>query len=163
MIQRNRLMELMSYDPATGQFVWLIGRRNHRPAGSEAGYRRKDGYIVLVIEGKHYLAHRIAWFYMTGRWPMADIDHKDGDPSNNCFSNLREANRSQNTANSRLSDANTSGFKGVSFNRRLGKWEAYITKNRRRRKLGYFTKKSEAVKVRRAAEAAMFGEFVRTN
>ncbi len=161
MISHADLLKAVSYDPDTGDFTWREGRSNGVRAGQKAGYTRKDGYLILVLNCQQYLGHRVAWFFMTGEWPPHMIDHISGDPADNRFANLREASRSQNMMNMALPPTNTSGVKGVSWFKGTKKWEAHITKDRNRRHLGYFKDFDAAVAARRAAEQELFGEFAR--
>lgn len=87
------------------------------------------------------------------------IDHRNGDRTNNIRDNLRIATQSENTINHKRSGYNTSGVTGVSWNKRDKKWEAYITKNKIRKHLGYFNSFEDAVKVRKEAEEIYFGEW----
>ncbi|MBF0675576.1 HNH endonuclease [Pseudomonas sp.] len=121
----ERLREALRYSPIVGVFEWRITGRKIRP-GYLAGAVVTGGYVRIGLDRKHYAAHQLAWFYMTKSWPDRPIDHIDGDPSNNAFSNLRLATLSQNSANSRTNSANTSGVKGVTFDRQCGKWRAVI-------------------------------------
>lgn len=122
----STLAEFLSYDPVTGQLIWRRDCGQRGRAGTSAGY--KDArYWRLQFDGRAYLAHRVAWCLMTGQWPKAYIDHRDGDGFNNAWSNLREADRSENQANKGLSASNTSGVKGVSWHKQHQKWYARIT------------------------------------
>ena len=116
-LTRARLRELFHYDPETGLFTRLITTSSRARAGMVAGSLHGEGYLSIRIDGRLYLSHHLAWFYMTGRWPRRIIDHEDTDGTNNRWVNLRKANKSGNGANARLSRANTSGFKGVSRGR----------------------------------------------
>lgn len=163
MITAAKVRELLIYEPETGRFIWRVDRGTAIKAGSAAGYTRSDGYkIFSFTEHGHYLGHRLAWLYMTGEWPPAMVDHINGDPSDNRWANLRAATRSQNMMNMALPPRNTSGVKGVSFNRRYQVWEAYITVGRRRRKLGTHKTIEAAAAARRDAELALFGPFARS-
>ncbi|WP_161594461.1 HNH endonuclease [Pantoea agglomerans] len=155
---------LFNYDPATGCFYWTENVRLSPLKGKKAGTHNKaNGYVTLNIRRKNYLAHRIAWLYMTGSFPNGDIDHIDGNRANNCFSNLREATRSQNMANLRGNAKNTSGFKGVRFVARVKRWSAEITANHKRYHLGYFSSIEDAAMAYNNAAIKHFGEFARLN
>lgn len=117
----GRLRELLSYNPESGEFKWLSVR-----GGSRAGYFDRTGYLRIMIDRRAYLAHRLAWLYMAGKWPAHEIDHINCDKSNNCFANLREATRSENMANIGKQSANSSGLKGVTWHKRDRKWRAQI-------------------------------------
>lgn len=159
----ERLREILHYDPETGLFTWCAHTTpRHRTTGGQiAGRRQSRGYIQITIDGRCYVAHRLAWFYITGSWPAAEIDHINGIRDDNRFVNLREATRAQNMANSRRLHSNTSGFKGVSFDKRDGRWRAYIRGNQRRHHLGSFDTPEEAHAAYCAAAAELFGEFAR--
>src|ERR1035441_176851 len=137
MLTQDRLKKLVSYNCGTGEFTSLIQRGKSR-AGSIIGSSRYDGYKSITINYRHYLAHRLAWFYICGRWPREHIDHINGDPSDNSFSNLREATNGQNNANSRMSIRNRSGVRGVRWHDLSSKWLAEITKNGKTRHPGIF-------------------------
>lgn len=110
-LTRERLCELLDYNPETGVF----SRRSSRggvKAGTPAGRIQTDGYRQILIDGKHYLAHRLVWFWHHGKWPDHEIDHIDHDKLNNRIENLRDVERHVNIANRR--SYNASGFKGVS-------------------------------------------------
>ena len=98
---------------------------------------------------------------MTGAWPKDQIDHVNGDRSDNRFCNLREATNSQNQANRRCEATSTSGVKGVSWDRRCRRWQAQISINGKPKHLGGFTSKEEAARAYAAAAIALRGEFAR--
>ena len=120
MLTLDELRAVIRYEPETGTFHWIkpAGKWGTIPAGSLAGCLRPDGYWTVIVFGKHYLGHRLAFFYMTGRWPDPECDHEDLDKSNNRWSNLREASKSQNKANVPIPCTNTSGIKGVSWHKK---------------------------------------------
>lgn len=158
MITQERLRALLDYDPKTGAFTWKTGRRS----GMKAGWKEKCGnvvYLRIMIDDKAYMAHRLAHLYMMGRWPAVRIDHKDRNPLNNAYGNLREATASQNAANRTVDRRNKSGHKGVSFYKPSGKWVAHIRQNYRLESLGYFDTKEEAAEAYRTAALERFGEF----
>jgi HNH endonuclease/AP2 domain len=159
-LTRARLRELLDYDPESGEFRW----RKDFPrvsAGDVAGCFDREGYRVISIDCRSYPAHQLAWFYMTGRWGRPMIDHRDGNRANNRLSNLRVATSSQNNANRPLPRHNTSGFKGVHFDRRLRKWKACICKDWRTKYLGVFPTPEAAHAAYVAAARKLHGEFAR--
>lgn len=114
----ERLRELLHYDPETSLFTWRndAGRWGRIKAGSVAGSPNEDGYIRIGIDGGLYRAHRLAFLYMTGAWPTADVDHKFGIRSDNRWSEIRDATHAQNLQNRRSPQANSkSGLLGVSW------------------------------------------------
>lgn len=92
-----------------------------------------------------------------------DVDHKDGNGLNNQRSNLRTATRAQNARNRRIRTDNTSGFKGVTWRKDLGKWNAFIEIKTKRIHLGYFTDPMEAACAYDMAAVKYFGEFAHCN
>ena len=95
MLKVDDLRGLLAYDPSSGHFTWRV-RRGRAAAGKQAGYPQSRGYIQIGVRGSLYLAHRLAWLYMTGEWPVAEIDHRDGVINNNKWENLRPATRPEN-------------------------------------------------------------------
>lgn len=99
--------------------------------------------------------------YIYNRWPNYILDHIDGNRANNKLSNLREATQSQNCANAKLRSNNTSGFKGVYYHPKTGKWKSQIKKDGVSRHLGLFPTPEEAHKAYVKAAKELFGEFAR--
>jgi hypothetical protein len=152
-----RLRGLLHYDPETGVFTWRV-RVGNRVPGDVAGIARPRGYYEVTVGGRVYRAHRLAWFYVHGEWPADQIDHVNGDPSDNRLANLRPAARSQNNAN-RKRCPNASGYKGVSRDRT--RWKAQICVDGQRFNLGYFGCPVEAHAAYVRAAEERFGEFAR--
>ncbi len=163
MLAKERVNALFDLDLKTGHFTRKVSRGGTARAGTIAGSLSSSGHIQIRIDGKPYLAHRLIFFMVTGRWPEGEIDHINGDPSDNRWSNLREATHAENGRNLRKMSHNTSGVPGVSWYARLGKWQAQIQVNRKKIHLGYFTDFEDAVAARRAAEIKYFGEFSATS
>jgi hypothetical protein len=116
MITQERLKELLSYDPQTGEFTWIKAPpRKGFLLGQRAGYKTKPGYRVIKIDQKTYGEAHLAFLYMTGGRPEEEVDHKNIDPSDNSWSNLRCASKSQNQRNKGRYSNNTSGVKGVRY------------------------------------------------
>ena len=160
-LTQERLMALLRYDPDTGTFTWLKTRGGKR-AGSVAGSIDRDGYTQIRIDNAHlYFSHRLAWLYMTGSWPAECIDHIDGCPANNKWSNLRLANKQQNSANQGLSSRNKIGLKGVYFDKSRGKFAATIKVNKRSIGLGRFASAAEAHSAYVDAARTHFGMYAR--
>jgi hypothetical protein len=127
-----RVRELLHYDPETGELRWRVDIRSGRNkaflcarAGEIAGYVMKsNGYHCICVDLKKYLAHRVAFLIVEGRWPL-EIDHVDGRPLNNAWANLREVDHRTNTENERRARRHsTHGILGVSKNRK--RWKAQI-------------------------------------
>jgi hypothetical protein len=159
-LTHERLLELLRYDPETGDFYWLVANSNRSKAGAKAGWFSKaSGYWKLNIDGCRYQAHRVAFFYMKGRWPDPECDHRDSDGSNNRWLNLREATRSENGGNTRVRSDSTIGIKGVK--RSLNRYKARITKNGVVYYLGSFDTAEEAGAAYARKAKELFGEFAR--
>jgi hypothetical protein len=162
-LTRARLRELLRYNPNTGQFRWRKRLCNNTRVGDLAGHiDAQRGVHLIHVDHRPYRAHQLAWFYMTGRWGRPTVDHRDRDPINNRWNNLRQATQSQNNANRRRSRANTSGYKGVHLCRRSGKWRARLRKNRRVIYQGTFATPQAAHAAYVAAARKLYGEFART-
>lgn len=150
------LREILRYDPATGIFIWLVSPAHRAPAGSVAGSLKETGYRRISYRGHFYYAHRLAWLYVFGEPARLNIDHINGERDDNRIGNLRAVTHSQNIGNSRLSRANTSGFKGVGWDKARGKWAARIKVNYKFIHLGRFNNIKDAVAARLAADAKYF-------
>jgi len=159
-VSRARLRTLLHYDRETGEFRWRKRICSSIQAGDIAGGLNKEGYLKITINGRQYPAHQLAWLYMKGKWCSQVIDHRDLNPSNNRWVNLRIANRSQNNANRRRYRNNSCGLKGVSRHRRG--WRATIRKNGRRHHLGIFRMPQAAHAAYVKAARKLFGKFART-
>jgi hypothetical protein len=156
-----RLKQVLHYNPKTGEFRWRIRLGARTPVGSVAGSKHgvAKNYTQIGIDGQRYQAHRLAWLYVTGRWPVDEIDHKRG--YSNRFSNLREATHEQNGRNRKRNTNNTSGFKGVLWYPRHRKWNAFIGVGGKRVNLGYFDSKRAAAQARRRAAREHHGDYAR--
>ena len=155
MLTQTRLKEVLSYNPCTGEFRWLQQLNGRVPAGSLAGCTDSKGYVWIKIDRKRYGAHRLAIFYMTGVLPRM-ADHRDRNPGNNRYTNLRPATKSQNGGNG-LWPVGVSGLRGVTLNR--GRWCARIRVNNEKRHLGMFDTAEEAHAAYMAAAKKHHGEF----
>lgn len=144
MLTAERLREVLCYDPEVGVFTWIADHQRRR-AGDVAGSRQSNGYRGIMVDGVRYGAHRLAWLYVTGRWPVVEIDHEDTNRGNNAWLNLREATHAQNHQNKRKAHAGSqSGLLGVGWRKDTNQWYAAIQINGVRRYLGLFTDKHEA-------------------
>lgn len=144
-LTQEKLKQALKYDEVSGLFYWIgkrLGAPKNRPAGRIS---KSHGYRDICIDGTLYRAHRLAFLYMTGKWPIGDIDHIDRQKSNNAWSNLRECSRSANMLNVVKSKANTSGVTGVSWDSSRNKWLAQIRMNGKKKNLGRYNTKAEAI------------------
>ncbi|PWC98726.1 HNH endonuclease signature motif containing protein, partial [Pseudomonas amygdali] len=109
-IDHETLLKLAHYDPGSGVFTRLS-------SGREMGRPDRKGYLLSTLRGSSFRLHRLAWYYMKGVWPADEIDHINGRPGDNRWSNLRECSHQENNHNQPLRRNNTSGVKGVYRNK----------------------------------------------
>ena len=110
----ERARELLDYDPLTGSLTWKVRRSKTAIAGSTAGCLTRFGYWKVVVDGRQYYAHRLAWLIVNGEWPTNQIDHKNGVRTDNRIVNLRDVTRITNNENRRLPEScNKLGILGV--------------------------------------------------
>lgn len=157
-LSHERLLELLDYDLLSGVFTWKVNRGGVHP-GDTAGTAHIGGYLAVCLDYKRYLLHRLAIFYVTSKWPADEVDHIDGDRSNNAWVNLREATRCQNSYNHKKRVDNSSGVRGVSFRTDKGLWRASIQKDNKAIHIGYFPTIELAISARIDAAKLLFGEF----
>ena len=153
---RERLWDLLDYQPLTGDLTWKPrpSASHFRMAGTPAiNYVNSQGYKVGRLDDAGVKAHRVIWKMMTGDDPQI-IDHINGDRADNRWGNLRSVGRFENARNLGLSKNNTSGHNGVYWFPRYQKWMASIRINGKRKNLGYFATKEEAIAARALADAA---------
>ncbi|HLX18453.1 MAG TPA: HNH endonuclease [Bradyrhizobium sp.] len=123
---------VLDYDPVTGRLTWRLRSDrlrawNSRFVGRETGTSYQYGAKQVRINDRLYLAHRVAWLHHYGEWPVSGIDHINGDPGDNRIVNLRLADHSQNGQNRGAQKNNSSGFKGVTYDKKNKKWRAKIS------------------------------------
>lgn len=143
-----------------GDLFWkTVHPRKRRNA--PAGHKRGRGEIFLQIDGHRVAAHRVVFAMTHGRWPQGEVDHINGDPGDNRPENLREVTHSENMWNCARNVRNTSGVKGVSWNRLCQKWEAYVEAHGKRVRLGLHDDLEFAALIVAEARARLHGEFAR--
>jgi len=140
---RERPLEMFRY-AGVGR-VW-----NKMHSGKELAWEsHREGYLRIRIFDKAYLAHRLVWLYHKGAWPTGEVDHINGNRSDNRIENLRDVPKIENARNRRPSAANTSGITGV---HRVGKkWRARICVNGKCISLGNFDTIEDAAAARAVA------------
>lgn len=135
---------LLQYDPETGVFVWRVDRQANKLKGKVAG-RMIGPYWSLNLFNRNHSAHRVAWLYVHGEWPKHQIDHINGDKTDNRIANLRDVTKSLNMHNIAAPRRDSaSGLRGVGWHRSSQKWRAQLSVNGRRVHLGNFSTKEEA-------------------
>ena len=167
MLDKATLQKYLSYNPETGIFTWNFRDQgmfknprssnawNTRYANKECGhvmYDKRNKYRSICINGKQYLAHRLAVLYMTGSMPEDDVDHIDGNGLNNTYENIRPATNSINSKNQRKRLNNKSGVTGVYWCKSWERWVASINENGSQRYLGCSKNMEDAVNLRISAE-----------
>lgn len=173
-IKASDLKKYLICDPDRGVLFW-----KHRPREmftSECSFRSwntkyagreaftscdSDGYRHGKILGFSFRAHRVIWAVKTGEWPKGEVDHINGDILDNRWENLRIATHSQNMKNRGAPSNNTSGYKGVSFHRKKGKWRAAIHSEGKKYHLGYFNSAELASQAYEEAAKIHHGNFAR--
>tara|TARA_R110002020_G_scaffold474464_2_gene705997 strand:- start:197 stop:709 length:513 start_codon:yes stop_codon:yes gene_type:complete len=149
-ITEKRLKEVISYCPDSGVFHWVVSNSPRVSVGDVAGGYQNKGYRTITIDGKAYLAHRLAFLYMTGVFPESHTDHINGVRDDNRFENLRSVTQAENNKNRRKNKDNKSGFTGVSWDKASSKWKAQIRYSGQKIHLGYFDDLEDAVIAREA-------------
>ena len=158
MVTLEQLNLRLHYNPDNGIFTYIIPVAQMRP-GDIAGRPNGNGHIQISINNRRYMAHNLAWLYMTGEMPDGFIvDHKNRVYDDNRWNNLRKANLSENCGNSKYYKNNTSGYKGVYFKKSAGKFVAQLTNGSKRIHLGYFDTAEAAHAVYSAAAINYFGK-----
>lgn len=155
------LHDLLNYDRETGLFTWKHNRGYKAVAGATAGSLSSSGYVLIMVNMKRYVAHRLAYKMVYGVDPPRLIDHIDGNKANNRISNLRVASSQQNQGNSVIPVNNKSGVKGVSWNKKMQRWVAQIGRGKKRFYLGGFNTKEQAAQAYADAARDHFGAFAK--
>jgi len=143
-LTQERLKELLSYNPETGEFTRLV-TAGGKLKSSIAGTVRQDGYLAIKIDKKSYFLHRLVWLYVHGKFPSDEIDHINCDKKDNRLSNLRDSDRFLNNQNIHNPQKNSkSGVRNVCFSNYHGKYKAALMVNGKRINVGCFTDISSA-------------------
>lgn len=162
-LTQEYLKSQLHYDPDTGVFTRLVSNVYSVKVGSVAG-TPADGYVQIHLQGRNYRAHRLAWLYMTGEMPdkTVDMDHVNMDRSDNRWANLRLASRGQNMQNRPKQRHNSSGYKGVVFHPKSGKWRAVCRADGVTHHIGLYYTPEEASAAYQSTAAKLHGEFFRS-
>lgn len=168
----SRVREAIAYFPLTGDFQWKIrpvehfasaghcDRWNKRYAGKRAGTPNSSGRVLLCLDSVSMKAARVAYAIMNGHWPTKDVDHKNGICSDDRWSNLRGATHAENMWNRKPLRTNTSGMRGVSLDKRTGRWKAQISINGKNVTLGHFDLPEAARLAYMSMEQTVRGQFL---
>lgn len=154
----DQVRSILTYDPGTGLFRWRQ-KVGCAAAGAVAGTIKPNGYRCIKSDKRNYYAHRLAWFYVHGLWPTAEIDHINCNQDDNRIVNLRGATGSQNQGNRRPQKGGQT--KGITYHRRDKRWQAQIGVRGHHKYLGLFRTKAEAAAAYERAAKEHFGAFAR--
>jgi hypothetical protein len=158
----EEVRSFLDYDLITGLFRWKEQMGGYAQKGTIAGSVDKSRYRRIRINKTVYAAHRLAWLYVTGKWPKNDIDHKNLIRDDNRFYNLREATRAQNIANTKVRSDNKTRLRGVTQCRYPDPgFISRLTINGERIYLGYFKSAAEAHAAYLIAAQKFYGEYHR--
>jgi hypothetical protein len=130
-----------------GYLIWKKCKANWIKVGEIAGSEKGNGYRTIGFLGRKYLSHRLIFMWHKGYCPDL-IDHRDQNPTNSRIENLRPSDKKYNTYNAKMWSHNTSGYRGVSMDRKTQKWVARFKHKNRYEFLGYFETKERAHEAR---------------
>jgi hypothetical protein len=147
-----------TYHP-DGYLIHKFGRRSGKKAGS---YDKSCGYWRVKVGSKSYLAHRVIYLIHYPNY-VGDLDHINRNKLDNRVENLRPCNRPENVVNSRMRSDNTVGYKGVSFHKATGKYQAQTMHFGKRIHIGLFSTPEEAAKAYDKKAQEVFGDFATLN
>jgi hypothetical protein len=160
LVTRERVLEVLDYDPGTGVFTWKVDTGGRIKKGAIAGSTSSNGYRQIRVDLRRYQAHRLAWLAMTGAFPPEEIDHINGVRADNRWANLRAATRSQNCANYIPPRRRNPGLpKGVRPAQRSPGWRVAV----KGIYLGVFDTIEEAHEAYCKAARALYGEYAKTS
>lgn len=143
MLTQEYLQSILDYNKDTGIFTWLKFRASNKvKPGDIAGTVNKRKYRYISINNKDYKAHRLAWLYVYGTWPKNNIDHINGDPSDNRIENLRDVTQVVNAKNMIMH--RNGKLLGTSFHKPTNKWRSFIMLNKKFKHLGLYNTQQEA-------------------
>lgn len=162
MLTQEKLKELIDYNQETGIFTNKVTRNSRAVKGAQLNPKNHGRYGVVTINKIKYRLHRLAWFYVYGIWPENQIDHINGDTTDNRICNLRDATNQQNQYNSKVINK-SSKFKGVHFESFTNKWKVQIRINKKQVTIGRYKTEVEAAKAYDSKAKEVFGEFARLN
>ena len=160
-LTQDRLRELLHYDPLSGVFTHRVTRGGRAQVGTVAGSRVTSGHVQIKVDRRGYLAHRLAFLYMTGEWPAAEVDHINRVRDDNRWDNLRPATHAQNMVNKQF-PCNSTGFRGVvRFGKRFGA-AIYVGCDGKKKRihLGMFATAEEAHQAYLTAARELHGDFL---
>jgi hypothetical protein len=156
MIDQETIQKLFYYHAESGMLIWRFGNGRNVKPWQEVKALNGHEYYSAKIQGKSYLAHRLIWLYVHGKFPDKYIDHKNKIRNDNRLCNLRDVNTTDNAQNISLPSHNTSGHIGVSWIKTHKSWTVYIKVDGKNKWLGYYKDLEQAVAARKAGEAKYY-------
>ena len=153
---------LLTVDAKNGKIYWKTSPCRWIHIGDEAGSKTGIGYTQIVLHQQSYYRHRLIWFYIHKKWPENFIDHINQVKGDDRIENLRLATKSHNMRNTKIGSRNTSGYKGVSWNKGRKMWSAEINYHKTIH-LGHYPVKEAAALVYNVAANHLYGEFAYLN
>lgn len=154
-LTQSRLLEVVSYSQETGLFTRKIRTCNKVKVGDMPNCLNSEGYIHFRVYGQLHKAHRLAWLAVTGRPPVGQIDHINGDRKDNRFCNLREVTNSQNQQNRRNARKDNKSSTHMGVGHYKGKWRSRIQIDKKSVWLGLFDTEADAVEAYKKAKSEM--------
>lgn len=144
--------DVLAFDPETGIFTWKVPPSRRVSPGQRAGSISQNGRRYIAVFGESVISMRLAWFYVHGEWPAANLAPADGDYDNAALTNLKPETMTETAHKAKVRSTNRSGMKGVSWSLSKSKWVGTISRDGRRFHLGYFATVEDAGAAVRAAE-----------
>lgn len=127
------MQKLIRYEEDTGEIYWRINGER------VPTYFNEDGRGTVYVLGRRWVATHVIWYCHFGIQPRGLIDHINGDPRDNRLENLRDVDPQGNRENLRAAMSNNkSGYLGVDFHKKEGRWRASIKYDGKKRHIGYF-------------------------
>ncbi len=143
MLSQERLKQVFDYDPHKGTFTRKM-KQTGVLRGAISGCRTAEGYLVTSVDEKSYKCHRLAWLYMTGQWPIGQIDHINGVKDDNRFENLRDVPQRTNIQNQRKAQRSNKSTGVLGTYKTGNKFAARVTHEGKKIYLGVYATIDEA-------------------
>lgn len=142
----EKAKSLLSYDPETGVFRWLVNRQGKAKAGDVAGSTRNDGYCTICVARVKLYQHQLAWMFVHGAAPLQTIDHRNGNPSDNRIGNLRDVSSKKNSENRTTAGPrkNCGRLLGAHWSKIHKRWKSSIATAGKSKHLGWFDSEKDA-------------------
>lgn len=158
-LSHKHVKECFHYEPSSGKLTWKISKARCVKIGQEAGWMRSDGYRQVEVDGTKFLVHRLIYFFIEGKFPPKEIDHIDGNKSNNRWNNIRACSRSENMSNAGPRRNNKLGIRGVYYDPKRRRYITRIRKGCTKKYIGSFKTKEEAARAYQEEQSKIFGEY----